>query len=772
MFRAMAVVVAGCLTIVLSVKTYGQNPQSYLLAWQGDVEVLFTPDPEPLLDGDLMAGVLSLRSPPGTSLVTFGEITLTNLHHVARLGVFPTPNVTDLTDPIHVLFDSHLLITPDMIGGSAGDPLREIGFDDPSAVDPAGIQHRIPDDAHGISAATYRGDIVHGNGAFFIRPEFHSNSIDLARLVGVPGDISNISFLLFGGRIGEPTFDVEFAWIDRGSPPGIDLNVPGNFVEVGQSAVLSAEVSDSDNRVDLVEFFDNGTLIPGCSFTTGPYECEWTPELDRRNHLHEVRATATDASGNMALSAAHQVSVWTLGPTVFFSTGVTADTIQVGHALTLTANAQDPDGVSFVDFLANDELIPGCHVTDPVSQNNYRCDWTPEAGSYSLTARAHDTVGHASQAELQQLNVVETARIELNPPASPIWNGNSQTLTADVGGPITLVEYFANDELILNCRFTSAPYDCEWIPDEGFYRVRVRGTDHEGNLLDSREYAVSVRNPIQVTLTSPQADRALRVGESVVLAADATHHDGEISSLAFYANDEPIASCNFSSVPSECEWIPDEGEYVVMARAADISGSFGDSRTSHVDVYPPGSVGVGDGLPVDENGIPILEVETVGQSCPACDGGPDPIRPGFVYPLSVRVPIGIGGPVTLLAVDEINDAANVYAYIGDEPPIRYEPTSSLVVGPFSFEALAAGDFSATYELSFDDGSSMFAILNTTVVPEPAAWQIILGAMILLSVHSRAIAQIEGAANEGTRFDLLGARPRCIELPHRIDRPRS
>ena len=80
---------------MLGGNTHGQDPQSYLLAWQGDVEVLFTPDPEPLLDGDLMGGVLSLRSPDETTLVTFGEITFTNLHHVARSGALSTVTRTE-----------------------------------------------------------------------------------------------------------------------------------------------------------------------------------------------------------------------------------------------------------------------------------------------------------------------------------------------------------------------------------------------------------------------------------------------------------------------------------------------------------------------------------------------------------------------------------------------------------------------------------------------------------------------------------------------------
>ena len=356
MCRSSVIVVTWCLTILLNVNANGQAPTSYLLAWQGDVEVLFTPDPQPLLDGDLMGGVLSLRSPDETTLVTFGEITFTNLHHVARLGVLPTVTVADHTDPVHALYDSHLLITPDMMGGSAGSPLRETGFDDPSTVDPAGVQGRIPADVHGFSTATYRGDIVHGDGAFFVNVEFQTNSIDLARLVGIPGDVSTLHFLSFGRRIGDPTFDFDLEWIERGNSPEIELNVPASFVEVGNSTILTATASDSDNSIERVDFYDNGTLIPGCSFSSGPYECVWTPEMERTNHLHDVRATASDESGNLALSATNQVSVWTLGPTVTMSKGVGADTIRFGHTLTLTANAQDPDGIASVEFFANNEL--------------------------------------------------------------------------------------------------------------------------------------------------------------------------------------------------------------------------------------------------------------------------------------------------------------------------------------------------------------------------------------------------------------------------------
>ena len=116
--------------------------------------------------------------------------------------------------------------------------------------------------------------------------------------MGRPGDVSTVHFDAFGSGVTGSTFEFELVWTERGTPPEIELAAHEPLLEFGKTLILSATASDSDQGVNLVEFFDNGTLIPGCSFSSEAYECEWTPDMG----LHDLRAMARDESGNAALS--------------------------------------------------------------------------------------------------------------------------------------------------------------------------------------------------------------------------------------------------------------------------------------------------------------------------------------------------------------------------------------------------------------------------------------------------------------------------------------
>jgi hypothetical protein len=69
---------------------------TYSVGWDQGIEVVFTPDSTALLDGKLLSGTLSLRTRENTKIVTFGEISLSNLHHVAAFGERPTINFSPL----------------------------------------------------------------------------------------------------------------------------------------------------------------------------------------------------------------------------------------------------------------------------------------------------------------------------------------------------------------------------------------------------------------------------------------------------------------------------------------------------------------------------------------------------------------------------------------------------------------------------------------------------------------------------------------------------
>ncbi len=252
-----------------------------VLLSRAGVDVVFTLDPEPLLNDALIGGTFSLHSVDGAPMVTFANLNFENLHHVGvetPFGIFPTPVVTDVPGLEHARYDSHVLITDEMVGGSAGGhEFQEVGFDNDSDRDPANVQGQIPPDEFGNPAVAYRGDIF-DEGAFFVLPEVQSASLDIAHLVGVPGDSTQIRLDVYGGSdfpsCGEQEtghhaispfavpelenligacMDFEIIW-ELGPPETLpaDFDADGHVDGNDADALVSAIVNGSDDgRFDL-----------------------------------------------------------------------------------------------------------------------------------------------------------------------------------------------------------------------------------------------------------------------------------------------------------------------------------------------------------------------------------------------------------------------------------------------------------------------------------------------------------------------------------------
>jgi hypothetical protein len=66
--------------------------------------------------------------------------------------------------------------------------------------------------------------------------------------------------------------------------------------------------------------------------------------------------------------------------------------VTAGRTQIIQATAQDPNGISRVDFYANNALIPTCSITSAP----YNCNWSVPAGAgvaYQLQTKAYDAQG-------------------------------------------------------------------------------------------------------------------------------------------------------------------------------------------------------------------------------------------------------------------------------------------------------------------------------------------------------------------------------------------
>ena len=187
-------------------------------------------------------------------------------------------------------------------------------------------------------------------------------------------------------------------------PPAVSLSTDKTTATAPGTFVLTASASDPDGSVTRVEFFQGSA--PLNIDTASPYTFTWSGV---GVGAYGLTARAYDDSGASAVSDAVTVTVTAPGnqpPTV----GLSADrtTATAPGTFVLTASASDPDGgVSRVEFLRGSTLLH----TDTASP--YVFTWSGvAAGTYSLTARAHDDAGATAVS-----NAV-TVTVSASPPPS------------------------------------------------------------------------------------------------------------------------------------------------------------------------------------------------------------------------------------------------------------------------------------------------------------------------------------------------------------------
>ncbi|EHK9547332.1 TPA: chitinase C-terminal domain-containing protein [Vibrio alginolyticus] len=182
--------------------------------------------------------------------------------------------------------------------------------------------------------------------------------------------------------------------------PTITLTSPSASASVtaGDVVNLAADAADTDGTVSKVEFFVDGVLVGQA--TSAPYAASWTATEGQ----HEFSTKAYDDAGAVSTASVVTLTVASAqpgneAPTV--DVVLSANSIDLGGSVTLTANATDADGtVAKVDFYVAG-VLAGTATTAP-----YTLDVTPsQAGSLSVYARATDDAGATADSALATLTV-------------------------------------------------------------------------------------------------------------------------------------------------------------------------------------------------------------------------------------------------------------------------------------------------------------------------------------------------------------------------------
>lgn len=219
-FAVVVTVICYCPTIA--------SAQVTVFAEVDGVQLVSIPQPSPG-DGFLAATIQARTVDSRDTIVTFANLSIANVHHVwAGNGIQPpggTAKGPPVSGPTYAVewipFDSHLLITSDMVGGGAAGGYVGITETNDGATDLPSLPPILGD----VPSKTGLGDIAMRNptAAFFVLPGFQRNSIDLAYLVtqdvpnqppveltlgllgglGGPGGTWKSSFGYTGGVLGE-----------------------------------------------------------------------------------------------------------------------------------------------------------------------------------------------------------------------------------------------------------------------------------------------------------------------------------------------------------------------------------------------------------------------------------------------------------------------------------------------------------------------------------------------------------------------------------------
>ncbi|MBS9849606.1 chitinase C-terminal domain-containing protein [Vibrio alginolyticus] len=182
--------------------------------------------------------------------------------------------------------------------------------------------------------------------------------------------------------------------------PTVTLKSPSASASVtaGDVVNLAADAADTDGTVSKVEFFVDGVLVGQA--TSAPYAASWTATEGQ----HEFSTKAYDDAGAVSTASVVTLTVASAqpgneAPTV--DVVLSANSIDLGGSVTLTANATDADGtVAKVDFYVAG-VLAGTATAAP-----YTLDVTPsQAGSLSVYARATDDAGATADSALATLTV-------------------------------------------------------------------------------------------------------------------------------------------------------------------------------------------------------------------------------------------------------------------------------------------------------------------------------------------------------------------------------
>ncbi|MDP8911160.1 MAG: Ig-like domain-containing protein, partial [Actinomycetota bacterium] len=329
------------------------------------------------------------------------------------------------------------------------------------------------------------------------------------------------------------------------TPPSVTMDSPGTAVS--GTVALSSSASDpgGSNASGVTGVAYQYSLQGSGVWTDTPAAWDTTPLSDG---LYELRATATDGSGNKTTSTnATTTSVDNTRPQVSITSPSAGSWVNgsASDPFTIAASASDGSGtVASVEFFACSDTSAGCATgtwtslgTD--STGPYTGSWPlPSDGDRALRAVATDTAGGKSSAVVDVKVDRTAATAALDSPGTNLRGTVALTASAsDATSGVDTVAFQRSlagaDTWTTIATDSAAPYATDFVTtsvDDGVYDLRIVATDKAGNEKRSTLTNRRVDNTApEATMTSPGAS----VSGTVTLSSTQTDAGSGVATVTY-----------------------------------------------------------------------------------------------------------------------------------------------------------------------------------------------------------------------------------------------
>lgn len=298
--------------------------------------------------------------------------------------------------------------------------------------------------------------------------------------------------------------------------PTVSFSSPTNNAQIpeGSAITLLADASDEDGQVTQVEFLAGDQTV--AIVTQAPFEASWTAAQG----VSQLTAIATDNEGavtSTTVAIVVQPQVELPPPSITLTSPTGTETLSVGDNLTVTAQADDFDGVvTQVEFFVNNQSV-AIDTSAP-----YEYQWTASVGTHSFKAQATDDSNLSTTSQ-------EVALVVAN---SETGNGGCADALPYVAGTRYEVGALVSN---LNQKYRCdvagwCSSDATWAyePGEGLYWK------------DAWTGLGACSTPPQVTITAPTDGQVVLAGSNNEITANASDSDGTVTQVEFFANNDRL----------------------------------------------------------------------------------------------------------------------------------------------------------------------------------------------------------------------------------------